>query len=168
MRFSCVKIAFQRKGQNYCFVIACVIGNGGEQLVLLAKERKQKRGEWGGQYISFYRPPLGPTLGQQNLDRRRFDLLGNRETPTHQCVFHMESTCNDNNIAKYLFHNMKYQNPQESYLFEISKRIVLSLLCASFTSILIKMILKEWYVGYVVEQKNEQEPPYSDGTSRCC
>ena len=131
-------------------------------------KRGSKKGGSGGQYISFYRPPLGPTLGQQNLDRRRFDLLGNRETPTHQCVFHMESTCNDNNIAKYLFHNMKYQNPQESYLFEISKRRVLSLLCASFTSILIKMILKEWYVWYVVERRKTNRNLPSDGTSRRC
>ena len=131
-------------------------------------KRGSKKGGSGGQYISFYRPPLGPTLGQQNLDRRRFDLLGNRETPTHQCISHMELTCNDNNNAKYLFHDMKYQNPQESYLFEISKRIVLSLLCASFTSILIKMILKEWYVGYVVERRKTNRNLPSDGTSRRC
>ena len=64
-------------------VDCCVSGYGGEQLALLEKEKEeQKGGEWG-QYISFYRPPLGPSLGQQNLDRRRFDLLGNKETPTN-------------------------------------------------------------------------------------
>ena len=119
------------------------------------QKRGSKKGGSGGQYISFYRPPLGPTLGQQNLDRRRFDLLGNRETPTHQCVFHMESTCNDNNIAKYLFYNMKYQNPQE-----ISKKIVP---CTSFTSKLLELLelplyytLYPYTIGYSVSDSTSQ------------
>ena len=70
MRFSCVKIAFQRKSQNYCFEIACVSGNGGEQLVLLAKERKQKRGEWGAVY-QLLPPPLGSNIGSAESGQKK-------------------------------------------------------------------------------------------------
>ena len=61
--------------------VVFVSGNVSEQLALL-DHRKQKGGVVGP-YISFYCPPLG----QQNLHRRRFDPLGNRDTPTNEtCI----------------------------------------------------------------------------------
>ena len=75
-----------------CFV-SFVTGYVCEQLALLAKE-EAKRGRVGAVYQL-----LPPPLGQQNQDRRRFDPLGNGDTPTNEtCISRLDGP---QHISKY-------------------------------------------------------------------
>ena len=53
------------------------------------KTEEQKRGELGEERAVYQLLP--PPLGQQNLDRRRFDLLGNKDPDDNKYLFHTKS-----------------------------------------------------------------------------